>query len=151
MTPNRIRDEWVIERLDRIWPDHTEAFTRFLISLRRQFAGDLDAALILSAVSIGTRSEGWQNILLGEGIDRESSDSGTNTQSIAHVTGIPRESARRKLALLQAKGWVTRDADGNWRPTAQAAADLRPATWATISYLRTIFAAALDEAGTTRR
>lgn len=151
MPQQRIGDDWVIRRLDRIWPEHTMGFTRLLIALRRQFAGDLDAVLILGAVSTGTSGADWQQILLGDGIDNETAHCGTNTQSIAHVTDIPRETVRRKLASLEAKGWVKRDAQGNWKPTAQAADDLRPATGATIAYLRMIYAAALDEADKTWR
>jgi hypothetical protein len=145
MAPHRIGEDWLIDRLDRFWPEHTAGFTRLLIVLRREFGGDLDALLILGAVATGSRGEGWREILLSDGRGRGNTHSATNTQSIAHVTGIPRESVRRKLAQLEAKGWVTRDGAGNWIPTAQAADDLRPATMATIAYLRTVFAAALEE------
>lgn len=142
---HRIGEDWVIERLDRLWPAHTAAFTRFLIALRNEFDDDLDAVLLLGAVATGTRGHGWQEILLGEGTTGAVDHSPTNTQSIAHVTAIPRESVRRKLARLEAKGWVTRDPEGNWKPTAQAANDLGPATRATIAYLRTVFAVALAD------
>ena len=145
MTSHRITDDWLIDRLDSFWPDHTTGFTRLLIVLRREFGGDLDALLILGAVSTGSRGEGWGEILLSDGRGRGNTHSATNTQSIAHVTGIPRESVRRKLEQLEAKRWVTRDPKGKWTPTAQAADDLRPATMATIAYLRTVFAAALEE------
>ena len=148
MAPHRIGDEWVVERLDRLWPAHTAAFTRLMIALRQDFDGDLDAVLLLGAVATGVQGDGWQKILLGAGPAGANSHSPTNTQSIAHVTAIPRESVRRKLARLEAKGWVTRDPEGNWIPTAQAADDLRPATRSTIAYMRTVFAAALDETET---
>ena len=38
----------------------------------------------------------------------------TNSSSIAEVTGIPRETVRRKLEALARRGWVERDADGLW-------------------------------------
>ena len=146
MTSHRITDDWLIDRLDSFWPDHTTGFTRLLIVLRREFGGDLDALLILGAVATGSRGEGWRDILLSDGRGRGNTHSATNTQSIAHVTGIPRESVRRKLARLEAKEWVRRDGSGNWLPTARAADDLRPATRATITYLRTVLAAALAAA-----
>ena len=34
---------------------------------------------------------------------------------LADVTGIPRETVRRKLASLQADGWIERTDDGSWR------------------------------------
>ena len=37
---------------------------------------------------------------------------GLNALSLSEITGIPRESARRKLLLLAANGYLHRDADG---------------------------------------
>jgi hypothetical protein len=34
---------------------------------------------------------------------------------LADVTGIPRETVRRKLALLERRGWIEQDAGGSWR------------------------------------
>ena len=34
---------------------------------------------------------------------------GTNMRSLAESTGIPRETVRRKVALLIARGWVVTD------------------------------------------
>jgi DNA-binding IclR family transcriptional regulator len=87
----------------------------------------------------------WKRILLDDEEGEDISHAATNTQSIAEVTGIARETVRRKLSHMHAKGWVRRDAEGNWIPTRQAASDLRPATLATIAYLRTVFAAAFED------
>jgi hypothetical protein len=143
MPAPRIDETWITDRLDRIWPEHTTAFASLLIDLRRHFDGDLDAMLILATVSAGTQGNAWRDTLLGDGVGRETRPCATNTQSIAAITGIPRESVRRKLVPLQRKGWVKRDDAGNWSPGPQAASDLRPATRATLRYLNTVFAAAL--------
>ena len=54
----------------------------------------------------------------------------TNCSSIAEVSGIPRETVRRKLGGLARRGWAERDAKGQWRITygqdsAPARRDLR--------------------------
>lgn len=50
----------------------------------------------------------------------------TNVQSIADFTGIPRETVRRKVNDLCAKGWLERDKDGAVRLSIQGALDLAP-------------------------
>ena len=44
------------------------------------------------------------------GVPRE--PRGLNALSLSEITGIPRESARRKLLILAANGYLNRDADG---------------------------------------
>lgn len=145
MTRQPIDEDWLIDRLDEFWPAHTAAFTRLLIALRQHFDEDLDSVILIGAISTGMRGDGWKTILLdGQGA-QEPGYSPTNTQSIAQATGIARETVRRKLSQLQAKGWVRRDTKGNWIPTGQAAKDLRPATLATIAYLQTVFKASLQD------
>lgn len=148
MAPDRISEDWITERLDSLWPAHLAGFARLLTVLRGQFEGDLDAMLILLAVSLGTEKEDWREALLGVPC-RTLRTSTTNGLSIAEMTGIPRETVRRKLALLHDRGWIERDAAGNWTTTRCAAEDLRPSTMATLLYLRTLFGAALvADAGT---
>ena len=144
MATDRITNEWVMERLDRLWPAHTAGIARLLIGLRAQFDGDLDAALILAVVSLGAEGEGRRDMLFGDPA-RPARLRPTNTRSLSIATGIPRETLRRKLDRLQERGWVERSPSGNWEPTRQAARDLRPATIETIAYLRTILSAAAQE------
>lgn len=140
MAPDRITDQWIADRLNAIWPAHNASFARLLVALRRQFDGDLDAMLVLLVVSLGTSRADWQQSLLGDWSPGARLTS-TNTQSIAEATGIPRESVRRKLEGLRAKGWVARHESGYWAPTHRAAEDLRPATFESIAYLRSVIAA----------
>ena len=49
-----------------------------------------------------------------------------NLQFIADYSGLPRETARRKLQDLTALGWVDRDKRGHFCTTAKATADLAP-------------------------
>jgi hypothetical protein len=135
-------EAWVTQRLNRLWPAHNAGFVELLIVLRRQFEGDLDAALILTVLSVGARSEDWAGILrVGEG---DTAMTPTNTQSIAEITGIPRESVRRKLKALAERGWISRDASGRWQPTRASAVDLAPSSRAAIEYFVRIFRAARE-------
>lgn len=143
MPNERVTNEWVVERFDDIYPAYRVAFARLLVTLRRDFGGDLDAMLVLLALSLGTERKDWHAALLGE-IEPAVPTRLTNTQSIALATGIPRESVRRKLEALQAKGWVTRGRDRNWAPTRAAAGDLRASSQETFGLIRAIVGAALS-------
>lgn len=61
-----------------------------------------------------------------------------NAHSVALYAGIPRETARRKIAALVEKGWVSCDPSGALSPTARAAQDLADGTAATLNYIRSI-------------
>jgi hypothetical protein len=137
--------EQQLRQLAAIWPVHVRAFARFLPILRAQFGGDLDAMLVLTLVSVGTEHPDWPAALLETGPPRGRARP-TNASSIAQASGIPRETVRRKLNALYARGWIERGAGGTWRPTRSAADDLRPATQATLDYLQTIVGAAQGRA-----
>ena len=139
--PENVTDAWIEERLDTLYPRHIAAFVRLQTELRALFDGDLDAMLVLAATSLSMEGSGWRDALLSNH-PLQARSNPTNTHSIAIVTGIPRETVRRKLKWLQDKGWVTRDAKGNWTPSRTAARDLEHGTKATITYLRTILTAA---------
>ncbi len=141
MFPEKIDRAWVEDRLDTLHPVHVQAFVPLLTELRNLFDGDLDAMLILAACSARVISEDWQATLL-EGQQRAAQLHPTNTQSIAMVTGIPRETVRRKILWLERKGWMTRDAQGSWIPTPETAQQLQSGTTAAITYLKTILQAA---------
>jgi predicted transcriptional regulator of viral defense system len=67
-----------------------------------------------------------------------------NTQSIATCTGIPRETVRRKVARLEARGWVERLERGYLVTSPDAAQELAPLTQATLRYLAAVTSACLD-------
>ncbi|TIC79579.1 hypothetical protein [Crenobacter intestini] len=50
----------------------------------------------------------------------------TNGHSIALVTGIPRETVRRKLVKLTALGWLTENAHGQLLPAPHLGEQLHP-------------------------
>jgi hypothetical protein len=143
MPKTRITNEWILDRFDDIYPAYRVAFARLMVTLRRDFDGDLDAMLVLLTLSLGTERTDWGKALLGK-LEAAVPTRLTNTQSIALATGIPRESVRRKLEAMQAKGWVTRDDDRNWAPTRATADDLRASSVETIGFMRILVGAALN-------
>jgi hypothetical protein len=130
-----------LPQLNRLWPAHNAGLAELLITLRRQFGGDLDAMLILLILGVGTEAENWPGVLLDRS-DQATKMHPTSVQSIAEISGIPRESVRRKMRALAEKGWIRRNERGLWQPGEQATLDLRPSTQATISYFLRIFQAA---------
>jgi predicted transcriptional regulator len=122
----------------RIWPVHNDAFCELLVTLRRQFGGDLDRMLVLAVIGSRTLSQGRIDGMCYGGFmkaERADEPAPINLQSIADYTGIPRETVRRKLHDLERAGWITRRDKGHLVATAKAAQDLEPATQATMRYL----------------
>lgn len=143
-------DDWLKAGFAEIWPVHMEGFVRLMLILRRTFGGDLDQMLVLAV--IGDRKLARRASVaepsydrLGYSEMRDPSSVAINPHSIAEYTGIPRETVRRKVAALVARGWVERSEKGDLRTTAKVAEDLQHGTEATLDYLRAI-ADAFDRA-----
>lgn len=101
-----------------------------MVMWRSAFDGDLEKVMIVSAViDQGMKASGFAEqsyeSYLGSFIF-ENQAPPTNVQSIADFTGIPRETVRRKVNDLCAKGWLDRDKDGAVRLAIQGALDLAP-------------------------
>jgi len=78
-----------------------------LIRIRSRFDGDLDQYVLYLTFLLSELAE----TINGEaGVAR--TPRGLNALSLSEITGIPRESARRKLLILAANGYLNRDADG---------------------------------------
>jgi len=141
MTPD---EDTLRASFGRIWPVHNDAFCELLVTLRRQFDGDLDRMLVLAVIGSRTLSRGrtdgmcYHSFMDGERADEPPS---INLQSIADYSGIPRETVRRKLQDLERLGWITRQDKGYLVATAKAAGDLEPATQATMRYLLAVIGA----------
>jgi DeoR/GlpR family transcriptional regulator of sugar metabolism len=54
---------------------------------------------------------------------------------MAHYSGFPRETVRRKINILVQKGWVTRDEGGAITATQRAKEELAPLTLTSLVYL----------------
>jgi DNA-binding transcriptional ArsR family regulator len=119
-----------------------EFFMEHLSEVSRAFKGDLQQMLVLAL--IGQVHLRWlrecrrKGLAPPEGIPPEASISASR---LADCTGIPRETVRRKLVLLQEQGWVDRAPDGRWK--------LQPAGAGQQTRARADFAA-IDAAAQTR-
>lgn len=74
-----------------------------LTEMRGRFGGDLDQYLIYLVFMLAEH-------------DRNPGGGGMNVFSVAEITGIPRETVRRKLAAMAARGEVRRSEDGLYHP-----------------------------------
>lgn len=140
--PTRGTDEaaFIRNNFALIWPVHLAAFTRLLTQLRASFDGDLDLLLVMAVIGERTRPESWTpEIMTYRQLTSRSGDEHLqypiNIQSVADYSGIPRETVRRKVSVLQDKGWVTRDAEGRLAVSPTAARELEAATGDTVAYL----------------
>jgi hypothetical protein len=85
-----------------------------LIRIRARFDGDLDQYLLYLIFLLGDLSR----VLAAEEAKargdplRPSEPRGMNALSLAEITRIPRETARRKLQLLVADGYLRREGEG---------------------------------------
>jgi hypothetical protein len=143
-------DDWLHSRFGRIYPAHVAGFARLLSALRRLFGGDLDLMLVMAVIgdrryALRHPPEAMNYGDAGRATLEDADAAVINIQSIADFTGIPRETVRRKVSALVARGWVSRDGRGDLAPTAKASTDLRAGTEATLGYLADIVAAC-DEA-----
>ena len=125
-----------------LWPRHVEGMIALLSELREAFDGDLDATLILAVIGAALLpkdqlpiSFSYSDLLKQRDIDFRKS---LNTLSISQVTGIPRETVRRKLATMEARQWVERDEAGHWKMGKRGAEDLRPMTELSLKYISSI-------------
>ncbi len=121
------------------WASHVENFTWLLIQCRRYFNGDMDRLLVFCVISARSLPA---KPMLEDGLEDSGHDhsdtvtkKSTNLQFIADCSGLPRETARRKLQDLTALGWVRRDERGNFSTTAKAVADLAPLMEIGVKYL----------------
>ena len=114
---------------------HARSFIveRFLLSqvlgMARQMNGDFESLMIWGVLHLQNVARALAqtsalppmtpNDLLP---DRLLLHGGLRSSDLAHVTGIPRETVRRKLERLQASGKVGRHEDGRWHAYDDAVA-----------------------------
>lgn len=102
------------------YPEYQYRVVQFLIEhladVNQAFKGDLLASLVLGVIG-----QVW--ISATKGPDGRFVDPATlpperlctSATRIADVTGIPRQTVRRKLDLLETRGWIERNADSTYR------------------------------------
>jgi hypothetical protein len=95
-------------------------FVGHLSALRSRF-GDLEDALLLAALGLGPAAGKMKDFQATQ--DPRSLSYGaavgeatvTNSIRLAELTGIPRQTVRRKLKAFAQRGWVEQTADRSWR------------------------------------
>lgn len=90
-----------------LWVQFT---TEWLAECSKAFGGDLQLMVILSLIGQVT----LERAIAAEGRLDDLSRTGINASRISDVTGIPRETVRRKLLQLEQKGWIESDSHANW-------------------------------------
>lgn len=124
------------ELIARHYGDVHPAILRHLLQwtllMRESFDGDLDLMLVLAVIGDRTiqdaqfRTLGYHEMLSASPVKPRVPL--TNRKSIADSTGIPRETVRRKVATLLARGWIAEMPDGSLAPTRGASEALGPVT-----------------------
>jgi hypothetical protein len=105
----------LFETFTEHYPGYQYVFVDFLVDhltdLSRSYGGDLQQVMVLAI--IGQRWLQARREMDGDALDTLRATA-ISASRLADVTGIPRETVRRKLALMQAKGWVAQGPDGAW-------------------------------------
>ncbi len=83
-----------------------EFLTEHLADVSRAFGGDLQEMLVLAI--IGQK-------YLHAAVEQKSGEAAISASRIADVTGIPRQTVRRKLTSLEAKGWIVKTPKAAYR------------------------------------
>jgi hypothetical protein len=116
------RADWLEDYLGR---DVSRFFYRWggslsavLARIRTRYDGDLDqfalhlvvvlTELACANAAAEARAKGAERVIVRR--------RGVNSQSLADISRIPRETVRRKLAAMADRGLVAREADGLWYP-----------------------------------
>lgn len=92
-----------------------EFFIEHLTDISRVFRGDLQAMIVLAIVG-QVQLRATRNALQAglDPADLSPERLSVNASSIAEVTGIPRETVRRKLDKLVERGWLIRNPDSSF-------------------------------------
>lgn len=112
----------------------TDFFMDYLRLLYAAFDGDITEAIVLGEIGQANTAkyvnQHERDALPLETVDREDFLPGTlkgvNSFSAATASGVPRETARRKINALLAKGWLEKDADGRLTATMAAREHFAP-------------------------
>lgn len=92
-----------------------EFFLAHLTDLGRSFRGDFHLPVLLALVGQARIGAGVAARAKGRDVSSISpEESGISASRIADVSGIPRETARRKLQKLKKSGWIDQLPSGSW-------------------------------------
>lgn len=93
---------------------YVQFLTEHLADCARTFSGDLTKVLVLAV--LGQRHIEAQ--ILSQKDPGADQPSAMSASRIADVTGLPRETVRRKLDALSDQGWAEQGTDRRWRIAA---------------------------------
>jgi DNA-binding transcriptional ArsR family regulator len=124
------RTEALADRFLEEYPRYQYAFVEFLVAhltdIARAFDGDLQQPLILAVIG-QVRLEARKRADDAGAPMPASEELSITASRLADVTGIPRETVRRKLSLLEARGWIAKRPDGAWYLVADGDGNDAPA------------------------
>lgn len=127
-TARQLRAAQLVECFNHDYPAYqyalVEFFVEHLTDVSRSLGGDLEQVMVLAILG-QRRLNVFRN---AEQRDTSATEGMSISASrLADATGIPRETVRRKLALLKDRGWVVQVADGSWALAPEGDADKTPA------------------------
>ncbi len=124
------RIEALAERFAEEYPRFQYALVEFqvahLTEVARAFGGDLQQSLILAVIGQVRLRARRRADDTGEALPPPE-ELAITASRLADVTGIPRETVRRKLTLLGERGWIAQRSDGAWHIVADRSGDDVPA------------------------
>ncbi|WP_137180059.1 hypothetical protein [Roseomonas sp. AR75] len=154
-TPARLAEATVREAFAHRFVEAQYAWTAMLLDhlvLCRQRLGDLDSVVVLGVLGLSALDAARRELRQASAdaapdhyADKVPPGSAINAQSLADITGIPRETVRRKLAALARAGLIRKLPDGAWCLTpsdgggARAREELQDVTDAAIGELARLF------------
>jgi len=112
-----LRAEFLASRFAEDYRRYQYAFVEFLVDhltgVSKAFDGDLQQVLVLAVIG-QVRLRGHRTAGEAGGVPPPAETLSITASRLADVTGIPRETVRRKLKLLEDRGWIARRPDGAW-------------------------------------
>ncbi|KGM87435.1 hypothetical protein rosmuc_02749 [Roseovarius mucosus DSM 17069] len=111
---SEIRDVFAENYLDYQYR-FVEFFVEHLEDVSRVFRGDLQQMLVLAIIGqVKLGAVRTAGLMAQDPLPPALVRDGISASRIADVTAIPRQTVRRKLALLQQRGWVEQLPDNSW-------------------------------------
>jgi DNA-binding MarR family transcriptional regulator len=101
-----------------------EFLTEHLADLSREFGGDLQQMLVLAIIG---QVHIHRQLRLDGRPSPQIADTSISASRIADVTGIPRQTVRRKLAALEKRGWIERTPAASYRMVVMDSPEGSPA------------------------
>jgi DNA-binding MarR family transcriptional regulator len=101
-----------------------EFLTEHLADLSREFGGDLQQMLVLAIIG---QVHIHRQLRLDGRPSLHNADTSISASRIADVTGIPRQTVRRKLAALEKRGWIERTPAASYRMVVMDSPEGSPA------------------------